>query len=198
MRSSACSIATCSRCSRNSTACGIDYAWSGLMSYARHQMPQIGRMEDGLWLAQAFGGHGVAPTTLAGEVIASAIAEGDHALAGVRRLRPGVGAEAGRFRGRAAELLVGRIQGRLEGLARASRVNELQNNDGARRRRRALPAARVTALRRCPPRPCRCRCTSSPCRTSAGGGAGRARSSRCAPRRSRPADGRARSRRRAD
>lgn len=29
-------------------------------------------------MAQAFGGHGVAPTTLAGEVIASAIAEGDE------------------------------------------------------------------------------------------------------------------------
>lgn len=56
----------------------IDYAWSGLMSYARHQMPQIGRIDDGLWLAQAFGGHGVAPTTFAGDVIASAIAEDDQ------------------------------------------------------------------------------------------------------------------------
>ncbi len=55
----------------------IDYAWSGLMSYARHQMPQITQVEPGLWLAQAFGGHGVAPTTYAGEVIAAAIAEGD-------------------------------------------------------------------------------------------------------------------------
>lgn len=54
-----------------------EFAWSGLMSYARHQMPQLGRIEDGLWLAQAFGGHGVAPTTLAGEILASAIAEGD-------------------------------------------------------------------------------------------------------------------------
>ncbi|KRA50579.1 FAD-binding oxidoreductase [Pseudoxanthomonas sp. Root630] len=56
---------------------GVDYAWSGLMSYARHQMPQIGQVEPGLWLAQAFGGHGVAPTTFAGEVLAAAIAEGD-------------------------------------------------------------------------------------------------------------------------
>lgn len=55
----------------------IDYAWSGLMSYARHQMPQVGRVEDGLWVAQAFGGHGVAPTTFAGEIIASAIAQED-------------------------------------------------------------------------------------------------------------------------
>lgn len=55
----------------------IEQAWSGLMSYARHQMPQIGQVEDGLWLAQAFGGHGVAPTTHAGEVLAAAIAHGD-------------------------------------------------------------------------------------------------------------------------
>jgi gamma-glutamylputrescine oxidase len=55
----------------------IDYAWSGLMSYARHQMPQIGQIDDGLWMAQAFGGHGVAPTTFAGEILASALAEGD-------------------------------------------------------------------------------------------------------------------------
>lgn len=55
----------------------VNYAWSGLMSYARHQMPQIGQVSPGLWLAQAFGGHGVAPTTLAGEVVASAIAEGN-------------------------------------------------------------------------------------------------------------------------
>ena len=55
----------------------VDHAWSGLMSYARHQMPQIGRIDEGLWLAQAFGGHGVAPTTFAGDVVASAIAEAD-------------------------------------------------------------------------------------------------------------------------
>ncbi|MFM7610905.1 MAG: FAD-dependent oxidoreductase [Alphaproteobacteria bacterium] len=42
----------------------IEFAWSGLMSYARHEMPQIGRIDEGLWLAQAFGGHGVAPTPL--------------------------------------------------------------------------------------------------------------------------------------
>ncbi len=51
----------------------IDHAWSGLMSYARHQMPQIGRLPNGLWYAMGFGGHGVAPTTLAGEVLASAL-----------------------------------------------------------------------------------------------------------------------------
>jgi len=60
----------------------VEHAWSGLMSYARHQMPQIGTgsggRDDGLWWAQAFGGHGVAPTCAAGELLAAAIAERDE------------------------------------------------------------------------------------------------------------------------
>lgn len=52
----------------------IDYAWDGWMSYASHQMAQIGQTSPGVWYAIGFGGHGVAPTTTAGEVIAEAIA----------------------------------------------------------------------------------------------------------------------------
>ena len=37
----------------------VDYAWSGRMSYARHKMPQLGRLPDGQWHATGFGGHGV-------------------------------------------------------------------------------------------------------------------------------------------
>jgi gamma-glutamylputrescine oxidase len=55
----------------------IDYAWSGLMSYARHEMPQIGRLPNGLWYAQAFGGHGLAPTCVAGEALADGISGRD-------------------------------------------------------------------------------------------------------------------------
>ena len=51
----------------------VTHAWSGLMSYARHSMPQVGRLPDGLWHAIGFGGHGVAPTTLGGEVLAQAM-----------------------------------------------------------------------------------------------------------------------------
>ncbi|HEV3105938.1 MAG TPA: FAD-binding oxidoreductase [Trinickia sp.] len=54
----------------------IDFAWSGLMSYARHKMPQIGQSADGIWHAVGFGGHGMAPTSVAGELLAAAIAEG--------------------------------------------------------------------------------------------------------------------------
>jgi gamma-glutamylputrescine oxidase len=51
----------------------VSHAWGGLMSYARHHMPQIGQLAPGLWYAQAFGGHGVAPTTLAGDWLAAAL-----------------------------------------------------------------------------------------------------------------------------
>ncbi|WP_153140358.1 NAD(P)/FAD-dependent oxidoreductase [Paraburkholderia agricolaris] len=51
----------------------IEYAWGGLMSYARHKMPQIGRSADGVWHAVGFGGHGMAPTTVSGELLAAAI-----------------------------------------------------------------------------------------------------------------------------
>ena len=63
----------------------VDYAWGGLMSYARHQMPQIGQLPDGTWHALGFGGHGVGPTTAAGELIADAIATGAPVPAGFAR-----------------------------------------------------------------------------------------------------------------
>ncbi|MGO1118377.1 NAD(P)/FAD-dependent oxidoreductase [Rhodovibrionaceae bacterium A322] len=52
-------------------------AWSGLMSYARHKMPQIGQLQEGVWYGTAFGGHGMNTTAVAGQLIAGAIAEGD-------------------------------------------------------------------------------------------------------------------------
>ncbi len=57
----------------------VEYGWSGLMSYARHEMPQIGTDGHGLWWAQAFGGHGLTPTSVAGELVAAGIATGDDA-----------------------------------------------------------------------------------------------------------------------
>ena len=52
-------------------------AWYGLMSYAVHKMPQIGQLSPGLWYAMGFGGSGMGTTTVAGELVASAIAEQD-------------------------------------------------------------------------------------------------------------------------
>ena len=52
----------------------VDFAWSGLMAYARHLMPQIGKLEDGLWFCTAFGGHGLNTTAIGGRLVAEAIA----------------------------------------------------------------------------------------------------------------------------
>jgi len=58
---------------------GVDKAWTGLMAYARHRMPQIGALEPGLWYCTAFGGHGLNTTAIGGRVVAEAIAgEGDR------------------------------------------------------------------------------------------------------------------------
>ena len=55
----------------------IDYAWTGVMGYAVHRMPQIGMLRPGVWIASAFGGQGLNTTAMAGDLIASAIAEND-------------------------------------------------------------------------------------------------------------------------
>ena len=55
----------------------IDHSWSGLMGYAIHKMPLIGRDAEGQWFATAFGGHGLNTTAMAGLILASAIADGD-------------------------------------------------------------------------------------------------------------------------
>ncbi len=50
-----------------------DLAWSGLMAYARHLMPQIGQLQPDVWHITAFGGHGLNTTAIAGKVLAEAI-----------------------------------------------------------------------------------------------------------------------------
>lgn len=84
----------------------VEVAWSGVMGYAAHKMPLIGRvtaaLDDdgssstiasggagrqrrgappGIWYCTGFGGHGVCPTTVAGELIARAIVDGDDTYA---------------------------------------------------------------------------------------------------------------------
>jgi gamma-glutamylputrescine oxidase len=63
----------------------IDYAWPGLMGYALHKMPLIGRDPEGQWFATAFGGHGLNTTAMAGVLIARAIADQDDVF---RRFTP--------------------------------------------------------------------------------------------------------------
>jgi gamma-glutamylputrescine oxidase len=76
----------------------VDYAWSGMMSYGRHKMPQLGRLPDGLWYGMGFGGHGVGPTTLAGEVLAAALCGDGVGLARFAPWKlPSTGGPAGLF-----------------------------------------------------------------------------------------------------
>lgn len=53
----------------------ISHAWGGLMAYTRNSMPEIRHHGDGYWSAIGFGGHGVATTALAGELLAAGICE---------------------------------------------------------------------------------------------------------------------------
>ncbi|MCA3554634.1 FAD-binding oxidoreductase [Aestuariivirga sp.] len=55
----------------------IDYAWAGLMGYARHFMPLISCDGQGQWWATAFGGHGMNTTAMGGILMARAISAGD-------------------------------------------------------------------------------------------------------------------------
>jgi gamma-glutamylputrescine oxidase len=55
----------------------VTHAWTGTMGYAVHKMPQIGEVSSGLWVATAFGGHGLNTSAMAGELVARAIGEGD-------------------------------------------------------------------------------------------------------------------------
>lgn len=51
-----------------------DYIWDGTVAISRNRLPQIGRLEGEVYFAQGFSGHGVALTTLTGELIAEAVA----------------------------------------------------------------------------------------------------------------------------
>ncbi|MFM8746390.1 MAG: NAD(P)/FAD-dependent oxidoreductase [Aestuariivirga sp.] len=77
----------------------IDYAWAGLMGYARHFMPLIGGDGTGQWWATAFGGHGLNTTAMAGLLVARAIAAKDDEY---RRFAPFAPQWAGGPLGRAA------------------------------------------------------------------------------------------------
>ena len=48
----------------------IEYAWSGLMGYARHMMPLVGPLSPGLWVCTSFGGHGLNTSAAAARVVA--------------------------------------------------------------------------------------------------------------------------------
>ncbi len=55
----------------------IEHCWSGVLGRTIHNMPQIGELSPGIWLASGFGGHGLNTTATAGTLIARAIVDND-------------------------------------------------------------------------------------------------------------------------
>ena len=51
----------------------IDYTWGGYMGIGLNRIPQVGKVSDNIFYAQAYSGHGVAPTHMSARLIAEAI-----------------------------------------------------------------------------------------------------------------------------
>ena len=69
---------------------GIDYEWGGYMAISINRIPQFGRIGGNTYYAQGFSGHGLAPSHMAGKVLADAIAgdsERFDVFARIRHLR---------------------------------------------------------------------------------------------------------------
>ncbi len=52
----------------------IDFEWGGYIAISINRIPQFGRIEGNTWYAQGYSGHGLAPSHMAGTVLADAIA----------------------------------------------------------------------------------------------------------------------------
>jgi gamma-glutamylputrescine oxidase len=52
----------------------IDYSWGGTLAVTVNRLPHVGRMQPNVFFGQGYSGHGILIATLAGKVIAEAIA----------------------------------------------------------------------------------------------------------------------------
>ena len=67
----------------------IDYQWGGMIGIGANRMPQIGRLASNVYYAQAYSGHGVNASHMAGRILAEAIShqsERIDAFAGIRHM----------------------------------------------------------------------------------------------------------------
>jgi glycine/D-amino acid oxidase-like deaminating enzyme len=51
----------------------IEYEWGGYIAISINRIPQLGRIAENSYYAQGYSGHGLAPSHLAGKIIADAI-----------------------------------------------------------------------------------------------------------------------------
>lgn len=66
----------------------IEYAWGGRLAITMNRMPHIGRLGADIYFAQGYSGHGVAMATLAGQLIAEAVAGSAERFDVFARLAP--------------------------------------------------------------------------------------------------------------
>lgn len=52
---------------------GVDYQWGGMIGIGANRMPQIGVLDNTIFYAQAYSGHGVNATHMAAQILAQAI-----------------------------------------------------------------------------------------------------------------------------
>lgn len=117
--------------------------WGGVYGQTIHGMPQIGQWHPGLWVASGFGRQGLNTSAMAGQLIASAIAENDDRW---RLFAPFELVWAGGSTGRVVQqALFGWQRGRVAIEAAVSRYHEVAQ---VRARRRAQRAAAAKAAAR--------------------------------------------------
>lgn len=51
----------------------IEYEWGGYIAISIKRIPQLGRIGESTWYAQGYSGHGLAPSHMAGKLLADAI-----------------------------------------------------------------------------------------------------------------------------
>jgi len=52
----------------------LEYAWGGTLAITLNRLPHLGRLAPNVYFAQGYSGHGVATATLAGQLMADAVA----------------------------------------------------------------------------------------------------------------------------
>lgn len=65
----------------------IQYEWGGYLGVGINRIPQIGRLDSRTYYAQAYAGHGVAPTHMAGKIISEAILGNDERLSMIEAVK---------------------------------------------------------------------------------------------------------------
>jgi len=65
----------------------IDYQWGGMIGIGANRMPQIGRLGAAVYYAQAYSGHGVNASHMAGRVLAEAICQQSERIDTFARIR---------------------------------------------------------------------------------------------------------------